>query len=50
MVLPDRCAAGGSSGQVLSKSSGTDYDTAWVDNTSGSGGHDIKDEAALPYN
>ena len=36
--------AGGSSGQVLSKSSGTDYDTAWVDNTGGSGGHDIKDE------
>lgn len=30
--------AGGATGQVLAKSSGTDFDTAWIDAPSGSGG------------
>jgi hypothetical protein len=31
---------GGTTGQVLAKVSGTDYDTQWVDQTGGSGGTD----------
>ncbi|MGA0848169.1 MAG: hypothetical protein ACO3PY_06150, partial [Pontimonas sp.] len=30
--------AGGTTGQVLGKASGADYDTAWVDQTGGGGG------------
>ena len=42
-ALPDSTAihnvpAGGSSGQVLSKSSGTDYDLQWVNQSGGGGG------------
>lgn len=34
---------GGTTGQVLAKASGTDYDTEWVNASGGSGGHTILD-------
>lgn len=41
--------AGGATGQVLSKKSGTDYDTQWVDAPSGGGGSGVGDKLYL-YN
>lgn len=37
---------GGTTGQVLAKSSNTNYDTGWVDNTGGSG---ISESLAIAY-
>lgn len=36
---------GGTTGQVLAKASGTDYDTEWVNASGGSGGHTIINDA-----
>lgn len=37
--------SGGTTGQVLAKASGTDYDTEWVNASGGSGGHTIINDA-----
>lgn len=37
--------SGGTTGQVLAKASGTDYDTEWVNASGGSGGHTILDSS-----
>ncbi len=39
--------AGGTTNQVLAKSSGTDYDTGWVDQTGGGSG--ISESLAIAY-
>jgi hypothetical protein len=39
--------SGGTTGQVLAKASGTDYDTEWVNASGGSGGHTIQDNDGI---